>query len=80
MTWPLQCVMRVMPRSALCFWALLGLACGKRLEPPGAAREPSARAVAVNADGSALRGDASATSPAAAAAPTSTNQPSGPTP
>ena len=64
-------------RPALCFWALLGLACGKRLEPPGATREPSARSVAVSAVGSASDSD---DTPARAPSQLAKLAPSGPTP
>ena len=69
-----------MTRKAVLFLALLGLSCGKRLEPPGAALEPSAHSVTeLRADGSLLGADATVGSVAISAtgprAPSHTNGP-----
>ncbi len=67
--------------------ALLGLACGKRLEPPGAAREPSTRSVAINAALSSTSAlpdiaatEASAPPATSAVALAKASPPNGPTP
>src|SRR4051794_8983030 len=62
---------------ALCFWAGLVVGCGKRLDPPGATREPSARALAVSAIGAV---ESTAVPAGSTEGPSKSAPASGPTP
>src|SRR5450631_1795366 len=71
---------RRMMRRPVLFLALLGLGCGKRLEPPGALLEPSAHATAVSEVRSTDGAASSASTPSSKSAPAGSAGSDGPRP